>query len=122
MLKTILEKTADWMGGILGSLFIVCGFVFFCFLFGASSDSSDCRRDSPCYRSIIQMIVGSVSFFTLGIKCLDAFFFKDLEDGVLIVDRIASLMFILVLMSLAVSLLMFEVKNIIGKHQDGGEK
>ena len=76
----------------------------------------------PCYCSLIQMLIGSVLFFTLGIKCLDIFFFQDLEERELIVNGVVNLMFSLVLMSLVVSLLVFEVMSIFGKFQKRDEK
>lgn len=110
--------TIGWIGMILSVAFIVCGLVFTCFSFWALREGCERKGGVPCYCSLIQMLIGSVLFFTLGIKCIDMFFLQDLEEGKLIVDRVANLMLSLVLMSYAVAMLMLEVKSLVEKLQN----
>lgn len=122
MLNRLCEMSINWIGMALGAALIVCGFVMTCSPFIMPTTAWETKDGAPCYCSLIQMSIVSLLFYTLGIKCVDRTLFQNLEDGALILNEVACLMYSLVLMSLVLSLLIFEVRACIGKLHRGNAK
>ena len=122
MLDLIRDVAVGSLGAVSVLVFAALGFYIACFSLVVLPSGRQGWK-VPDYCSLFQMFLGSVVFFSLGMKCLDFFFLKNFENGKVVLASIANLMCSAVLMLLVVSLLFFEVKWLMEKkiHRRGRE-